>query len=150
MLVVWQADGNAISETHNEALGPFLRDFAAGHLEATVILFDYATWQKALLANATANGFTNTTEACYSGTFEGDGDGVCDNPEDYIHWDDLHFSGHTHRLWGEAVAAQIRPFVTPNATHSTGTTAGRKMMCRRQHRSIVTDDMFGRPLTVYN
>lgn len=140
-----QADGNELSNLHNEALGPFLRAFAAGHVEASVILFDYATWQQALVANATANGFTNTTGACYSGSFEGNGDGVCDSPEEYIHWDSLHFSGHVHRLWGETVGAQIRPFVTPNAT----TTARRRMMRKSTRHTVTGDVVFGRPLYSY-
>ena len=86
VVCVFQAGGNLISTTANAAMGPFLTGFAADHLEASVILFDYATWEQQLEANATANGFTNTTGACYTGSFEGNGTGVCDNPEEFIHW----------------------------------------------------------------
>lgn len=140
-----QTDGNDLSSKHNKALGPFLNAFAAGHLEASVILFDYATWEQKLVANASAHGFTNTTGACYSGSFEGDGTGVCDNPEEYIHWDSLHFSGHVHRLWGAAVAAQIKPFVTPAAS----TSASRKTMRRTTRHTVTGDVVYGRPVYTY-
>lgn len=118
-LVILQADGDTISSIHNQALGPFLRNLAANHTELSVIMFDYATWQQALVANATASGFTNTTHACYTEALEGDSNGICDNPEEYIYWDGGHFSGHTHRLWGEAVAAQLEQYMNTTATVST-------------------------------
>lgn len=145
MLFELQADGNELSGVHNKAMGPFLKDFAAKHLEASVILFDYATWNQQLVANATANGFTNTTSACYTGSFEGDESGVCDNAEEYIHWDHLHFSGHVHRLWGAAVAAQIKPFITPASL----TSVSRKMMRRSARHAATGDVSYGRPLYTY-
>ena len=143
--LILQADGNELSDIHNEALGPFLRDFAVEHLEASVILFDYATWIQQLVANATANGFSNTDLACYTGSHGREGTGVCDNPEKYIHWDNLHFTGHVHRLWGAAVAAQIQPFVTPaSLANST-----RKLMRRLTRHTVTGDVVYGRPLYTY-
>lgn len=143
---VLQAAGNAISSIHNKALGPFITTFAANYSQASVILFDYATWQQGILANATANGFTNTNDFCYSKSYERDDYVICDNPEEYMYWDNYHFSGHTHRLWGAAVAAQLRPYVTPTPT----VTASRKLLGRSTRHTVISNDMFGRPLHVYN
>ena len=135
-----QADGNSLSRQHNKALGPFLKDFAVDHVEASVIIFDYATWREKLVANASANGFTNTTAPCDRG-----GEGMCDNPEGYMFWDALHFTGHVHRLWGAAIAAQLQPFVVPDAS----TSVGQKLMRRLTRHTVTGNVVYGRPMYKY-
>lgn len=135
-----QSEGNNASTSHNKALGPFLADFAASHLEASVILFDYATLQGQMRENATALGFTSTRTACYVR------DDPCSNPDEHIFWDQLHFTGHVHQLWGLAVATQIRPLVTASASASLAS-KWRKLMLRHTAHYVKSKSfVYGKPL----
>lgn len=58
----------------------------------------------ALMANADALGFTNTTAPCYTGddlTFTGGGS-VCANPDEYLFWDTIHPTWRAHEILADA------------------------------------------------
>jgi outer membrane lipase/esterase len=74
-----------------------------------VIGFDLDGLFDDLVQNAAANGFTNTTGACFTGddvTFFPGGT-VCDNPDEHIFWDSLHPSARVHAILGAQMAAPV-------------------------------------------
>lgn len=124
VLLVMQAAGNAFADAHNEALSIVLAEFAEDHLEASLITFDFATFLSDSIQNASALGFNDTATPCYTGAIAGfssalpDPTAVCTNPDQHLFWDGVHPTGRAHQLWGEAIAAQIRPILT-SASRST-------------------------------
>ena len=121
LVFIMQAVGNAFATAHNEALPIFLAEFVSGHMGASIIMFDFATFLTDSQQNATALGFTDPGTPCYTGVVAGfssarpDPTAVCSNPDQHLFWDGVHPSGHGHQLWGEALAAQLRPLITPGS-----------------------------------
>ena len=146
--LVSQAIGNALASGHNEALPIFLAEFQEDHLEAAIVTFDFAT----LLSNAqqkgAALGFTDTTTPCYTGAIAGFASAlpnpraVCANPEQHLFWDGVHPTGHAHQVWGEALAAQIRPLVSS----ASSSTSSRKLLGKTAAAVVTENVVHGRPL----
>ena len=148
MSLAVQMVGNEITVAHNEALAPFLAEFATEHLEASIITFDFSAFLVGISQNATALGFTDTTTPCYTGAVAGTSTAasnpaaVCANPDEHTFWDGVHPTGHVHQLWGEALAAQIRPIVTP----ASSSTSSRKLLKNAVRVAMDNSMVHGRPL----
>lgn len=54
-----------------------------------------------VVGNAAAYGFTNWTEPCY------DGVSACANPDEYVFWDTVHPTAHTHAILGAALIQAV-------------------------------------------
>ena len=117
-----QAVANEDTTAHNNALAELLPAFAADHLEASVILFNFQAFLVQLEQNATALGITDLTTPCFTGavagsaTTEPDAADVCPNPNNHAYWDGVHPTGRVHELWGQAVAAQLMPYATTSSS----------------------------------
>ena len=120
-LLLLQAAGNQLTMAHNAQLLP---QFAADHLEASIILFNFEALFLQLSQNAASLGFTDLTTPCYTGavagsaTAAGNVSAVCDNPDAHLFWDGVHPTARSHQLWGQAVAAQLMPFVSSTSSTS--------------------------------
>jgi len=126
-LCALQAIANELTTGHNEALAELIPMFAADHLEASVILFNFESFLIDLAANASALGITDTTTPCYTGAVAGTAataantSAVCSNPNNHAYWDSVHPTGIVHQLWGQAIAEQLMPLFTTSAS-------GRKLL----------------------
>ena len=144
-----QAAGNQLTTTHNAYLAQLLPDFAADHLEASVILFNFEALLLQLTQNAAALGFTDLTTSCYTGavagsaTTPGNVSAVCGNPDAHLFWDGVHPTARSHQLWGQAVAAQLMPFVS-----STSSTSRKLLAQQIAHEGspLGSITIFGQPL----
>jgi len=145
-LCTLQAIANEITTGHNEALAELIPVFAADHLEASVILFNFEAFLVDLAANASALGITDTTTPCYTGAVAGTAttaantSAVCSNPNTHAYWDSVHPTGIVHQLWGQAVAEQLMPLFTTSAS-------GRKLLSE-EHAGIASGaiSVYGQPL----
>ena len=140
-----QEAANELTTAHNNALAELLPAFAADHLEASVILFNFEAFLIQLAQNATALGITDITTPCYTGPVAGSAptpiniSAVCANPDNHA----IHPTGRVHELWGQAVAAQLMPFA------STTSRTSRKLLAQ-EHSSEGTGLggiwIYGQPL----
>ena len=145
-LCALQAIANEITTGHNEALAELIPMFAADHLEASVILFNFEAFLIDLAANASALGITDTTTPCYTGAVAGTAataantSAVCSNPNTHAYWDSVHPTGIVHQLWGQAIAEQLMPLFTTSAS-------GRKLLSD-DHAGIASGaiSVYGQPL----
>ncbi len=65
--------------------------------KAVVILVDVAKAYTDILEQAEQYGFTNTTKACFEGGYLPDNNSKdCGDSKNYIYWDDIHPTSHTH------------------------------------------------------
>lgn len=61
-----------------------------------IIESDTFSLLNAVVGNAAAYGFSNWTDPCY------DGVSACANPDEYVFWDTVHPTAHTHAILGAA------------------------------------------------
>ena len=134
MIACLQAIANELTDAHNNALAELLPEFLAGHLEASVVLFNFEAFLLNLTQNAASYGITNLTTPCYSGAVAGTNApaaadaSVCANPNNHAYWDGVHPTGIVHQLWGQAVAGQLSLYF-PSST----ATSGRKLLLDEQN-----------------
>lgn len=124
-----QAIGDAFTAKHNAALADAVTQFAAGHLDTSVLLFDFFALEQGIRNNATQYNITDLTNPCYNGRVAGHSllplsasTTVCSNPGNHAFWDAIHPTAAVHELWGEAVAAHLQPYVTSEAQLSSALT----------------------------
>jgi len=87
-----------------------LLDALLDDLAFEVHRLDVYTLFNDLIANAADQGFTNTTDPCFTGddlTFTGGGS-VCANPEQYIFWDTIHPTWQVHRILADAALGLLQ------------------------------------------
>jgi phospholipase/lecithinase/hemolysin len=106
----------ALSLTFNAALNQAL-DQLEVQRGIDLIRLDVNQLFQSALADPDAFGFTNVTDACFSGTAYSLGT-VCANPDQYLFWDEFHPSAATHRILGDVAIAAV------NAALSGGSGTG--------------------------
>lgn len=77
----------------------------------SVGLFDLDGLLTDAIANPGNYGFTNVTDPCL--TFGLGGFTICDDPDSYLFWDDVHPTAAAHRQIGALVSAEIAPAPLP-------------------------------------
>jgi phospholipase/lecithinase/hemolysin len=94
----------ALTMLFNANLTANLNALEASRPDLTIVEFDTFSFVDAILADASAYGFTNITEACVdrANPFT-----VCDNPDQYAFWDGFHPTAASHALIGAALAGAI-------------------------------------------
>lgn len=102
----------AITMAYNEALANALGGVGGGN----IIQFDLFGLFDDLIDDPGAFGFTNATDACYTGALNGGTpDQVCATPETYVFWDNIHPTGAAHAIFGAMVLEEIAPVPLPAA-----------------------------------
>jgi len=77
-----------------------------------VRFFDARSILVTMIAANNPYGFTNTSSAapCYTGTLNGTGGSVCDDPSPYVFWDpEGHLTARANGILGNAMAASVVP-----------------------------------------
>jgi MYXO-CTERM domain-containing protein len=88
------AQASAVTAYFNAAL--------QSQLPAGATYFDTASLLHQIIANPAAFGFTNVSDACLSTI-------PCLNPDQYVFWDGIHPTAHTHQIVAERLAAVAVP-----------------------------------------
>jgi phospholipase/lecithinase/hemolysin len=89
------AEASALTDGFNAAL--------QAELPSGVTYVDTASLLRQIVANPGEYGFTNVTDACYSGT----GGSACADPNQYLFFDDFHPTFHADTLVADAFATVI-------------------------------------------
>jgi outer membrane lipase/esterase len=95
-----QVAGTFFSTSWNNALSTALGGFA-GLPGLDLDLLDIFGLEAAVLSNPAAFGYTNTTQACY------DGVNKCNNPDEYLYWDNFHPTESGHLLIAQAAITAV-------------------------------------------
>ncbi len=90
------------------ASGSFLTDYFNAKLAAELaptgaIYYDTAGLMRDVVANPAKYGFTNVTDACFTGTT------ICGSPNSYLFFDDFHPSAHAHAIIADEFAQSAVP-----------------------------------------
>ncbi|MGI9284432.1 MAG: SGNH/GDSL hydrolase family protein [Pseudomonadales bacterium] len=106
-----QDDGTAavaesLSIEFNELLASNIAD-TSSMLPVDITSVDFFAILNMLISDASF-GFTNSTDACWTGDFFGNGT-QCVNPDEYIFWDDLHLTSAASTVLGEFAYQAVIP-----------------------------------------
>jgi phospholipase/lecithinase/hemolysin len=81
-----------LSDGFNTALDSELTTLATAKPQLDIELFQLDDALNSLIANPIGAGFTNVTDACFTGS------AVCSDPSTYLFWDSLHPTTRTHEI----------------------------------------------------
>ena len=113
---------NQLSTAHNELLDAKLNAFSQSQPEANITLLDVNTLVADIIANPEAFGLANVTEACLTNfrpTFQFDG--VCENPEAFLFWDDVHPTTTAYQFVSDLALAELNDDAPPTAVPEPST-----------------------------
>nr|WP_321464619.1 SGNH/GDSL hydrolase family protein [uncultured Desulfobulbus sp.] len=113
------AEASALSDAFNDLLRV--------SLPAGVIFFDTAALMQSVVSDPAAYGFTNVSDACFDGTT------VCDNPTQYLFFDDFHPTTATHEILGKSFAAAVVPEPSTIVLFFTGLCGLARLQRRKLH-----------------
>lgn len=91
-----------LTQTYNQALRRSLTALGQQQPERFIIQLDVNTLYGEAIANPSAFGFANVTDACLSGTE------VCNQPEQFLFWDGIHPTTASHQILGKAAFDAVR------------------------------------------
>jgi phospholipase/lecithinase/hemolysin len=90
-----------LSQVFDQHLSEAMTQLGAALPGASITTFDTFSFERGVIANASALGLTNTADACFTGT------SVCNDPSQYLFWDDIHPTAVAHVVIGDAFAAAV-------------------------------------------
>ncbi|MEO0455795.1 MAG: SGNH/GDSL hydrolase family protein [Cyanobacteria bacterium P01_A01_bin.114] len=99
---------NQLSAVHNELLATKLSDFSQRQPDTNIISLDINSLFVDVLADPGAFGLTNVTDSCLTNFQPGfQFDGVCDNPDEFLFWDDVHPTEAAYQLVSDLALATL-------------------------------------------
>lgn len=110
-----QAEWSSLSQSFDSGLAetlPGLESLDGGIHITAVDLYDFLD---NVISDPSAYGFTDVTDACYTGPTTGVGGTVCANPNQYLFWDKVHPSAAADALIGNYAYSQLTPVPLPAA-----------------------------------
>lgn len=98
---------NGLAQEHNKELASALDNIRTLRPDLNIYSVDVNTLFKTVLANPEQFGFKDVVDTCVTGNFLSVAN-VCDNPNDFLFFDDLHTSERAQSLIANAALASIQ------------------------------------------
>lgn len=98
---------NGLAQQHNKELASALDNLRTARPDLNIYSVDVNTLFKTARANPSSFGFENVVDACVDGNFLSVTN-VCDNPNNFLFFDDVHPSSRAHSLIASAALASIK------------------------------------------
>jgi phospholipase/lecithinase/hemolysin len=95
------AEVGRISREFNDSLALAIASFTSANPQLDIQIFHTDQTLNAIIANPSAYGITNVSEACYANM------NVCDTPSSYLFWDSLHPTTRAHALLGAGMVNAV-------------------------------------------
>ena len=114
---------NQLTAAHNNLLSTKLDLFSQNQPDANIISLDINTLFLEVLANPDEFGLVNVTDSCLTNFQPGfQFDGICDNPNEFLFWDDVHPTTATYQAVSDFALATIhaQPASVPEPTYLGG------------------------------
>ncbi len=117
---------SVVADAYNSALHDATVALAAAHPDVNLIQMDWSAMVNVLRSRPDAFGFTNVTDACYTGA-------VCATPDTYLFWD----SSHTTNAAQRYVAQYANLLLSTDETGSDAALLGQSAFDRQLHSSDI-------------
>ena len=135
---------NDLTGLHNSALSQRLQSLSDDQPNLNINLFDVNSLISQIQTNGTEFGFTNVTERCLQDSIESildTGDFTkCNNPDEYLFWDNIHATTRTNRLIADAALVTLHPQSVPEPGAAWGMLAlgalGAAGVLKRQQKKL--------------
>ncbi len=109
---------NALIQSHNTLLSEALTNLQSTvATDVSLNLVDLGAGFKSLVNNPASFGFSVIDQPCFSSFNPAN---ICDNPEDYFFWDEVHLTTDAHRVIGEFVFSSLESKSVPEPGLSLG------------------------------
>ena len=107
---------NGLTFAHNELLSAKLDIFGTSRPDTTITTLDVNTLFADILAAPDEFGLANVTESCLINFQPGFVfDGICDNPDEFLFWDDTHPTTAAYTLVSDLALATLNEHTAPTA-----------------------------------
>ncbi len=100
---------NALTQEHNRQLAVAIDNLRTLNPLLNIYSVDVNTLFKTVRSNPGQFGFTNVNDACVTGNSLS-ATSVCDNPNDFLFFDDVHPSSRAHSLIASAALASVKSY----------------------------------------
>ncbi|BAZ16680.1 GDSL family lipase [Calothrix sp. NIES-4071] len=98
---------NGLVQEHNKQLALAVDNLRSVNPQLNIYSVDINTLFRSASSNPAAFGLTNVSDACITGNFQL-ATNVCDEPDKFLFFDDVHPSSAAHRFIADAALASIR------------------------------------------
>jgi phospholipase/lecithinase/hemolysin len=116
---------NQLSEKHNLFLEQKLMALQANLPDTQINLLDVDSLIKRALKNPDTFGFKDVEESCLIDFSTGfNFKGVCDNPDEFLFWDDVHPTAAAHREISQLALATLEPETPPSSVPEPASVLG--------------------------
>ena len=100
---------NQVAVAHNAQLSQKLNEFGYNNPDTNIIPLDVNTLFTSVVNSPDKFGLTNTTEPCLTNFQPGfQFEGICENPDQFLFWDDVHPTAATHQIIGSFAIATLQ------------------------------------------
>ncbi|MGF1524177.1 MAG: SGNH/GDSL hydrolase family protein [Leptolyngbyaceae cyanobacterium] len=113
---------NQLSIAHNELLAVKLSTFSQSQPTTNITALNANALFTDILANPEPFGLTNVTDACLLNFQPGfQFDGICENPDEFLFWDDVHPTTAAYQLVSDLALAELEDDAPPTSVPEPAT-----------------------------
>ncbi|MEL6382634.1 MAG: SGNH/GDSL hydrolase family protein, partial [Cyanobacteria bacterium J06626_18] len=113
---------NQLSTAHNDLLAAKLSTISQSQPETNITALNANALFTDILTNPEAFELTNATDACLLNFQPGfQFDGICENPDEFLFWDDVHPTTAAYQLVSDLALAELEDDAPPTAVPEPAT-----------------------------
>jgi len=110
---------NQLTQEHNRQLASAINNLRTSNPDLNIYSVDINTLFNTVRATPAKFGFKDVTNFCVTGNFA-QVTNVCDNPDDFLFFDDIHPSSRAHNLIAQAALAAVNGKTIPEPSAALG------------------------------
>ncbi|MBW4611641.1 MAG: SGNH/GDSL hydrolase family protein [Hassallia sp. WJT32-NPBG1] len=110
---------NQLTQAHNQQLASAISSLRTSNPDLNIYSVDINTLFNTVRATPAKFGFKDVTTACVTGNFLQVAS-ICDNPDDFLFFDDVHPSSRAHNLIAQAALTAVRGKTIPEPSAVLG------------------------------
>ena len=128
---------NQLTQAHNQQLASTISSLRTSNPDLNIYSVDVNSLFNTVRATPAKFGFKDVTTACVTGNFL-QVTNICDNPDDFLFFDDVHPSSRAHNLIAQAALAAVNGKTIPEPSAALGILALGALSAARVRKRKVT------------
>lgn len=110
---------NQLTQAHNQQLASAISNISTSNPDLNFFSVDINSLFKTIRATPAKFGFKDVTNFCVTGNFQ-QVTNICDNPDDFLFFDEIHPSSRAHNLIAQAALTAVRGKTIPEPSAALG------------------------------